>query len=62
MDLKAREKAIEAQATEQADLISDGRKYRAMMAAQARRNSVNSLKVTQQPPQPTRELPHGIEY
>lgn len=60
MDLKAREKAIDAQATEQADLISDGRKYRAMMAAQARRDDVNSLKVTQQP---TRELPHvGFEY
>lgn len=59
MALKAQEKAVETQATEQADLISDGRKYRAMMAAQARRDGAASLKVNQHtPPQSTRDLPH----
>lgn len=58
MALKDREKAVETQATEQADLISDGRKYRAMMAAQARRDRVDGLAVNQHTHQSTRDLPH----
>ena len=61
MALKAQKEALEAQAMEQADLIADGRRYRAMMSAKARNDGLNNLRVTQNT-QSTRELPHGFDY
>lgn len=57
-DIKAREQALDSQANDQANLIADGRKYRAMMAAQARRDSADRLNVNRHTTQSTRELPH----